>query len=76
MVAWPYLLGVMYVFGVTMSIFPAVTVSNIDIDFLKFITDPKLRAAWALQILVTIFNFGDTFSRYVSNQSWAKSGPK
>ncbi len=75
-VSWPYLLGLMFVFTVTLSIFPAVTVSNIDINFLSFIQDPNLRAAWALQILVIIFNIGDTLSRYVSNQSWGNAGPK
>lgn len=71
--AWPFLMGLTFVFCVTLSIFPYVT-TDTKIEFLNFIDNEDLRYAWTLQILVTVFNVGDTVSRAVRNQPWGNIG--
>jgi H+/Cl- antiporter ClcA len=74
-VAWPFLMALSFVFCITISIFPYVT-TDTNLEFLNFIDNNDLRYAWTLQILVTVFNVGDTVSRVVRNQKWGNVNDK
>ena len=57
--AWTFLTALSFVFCITLSIYPYVT-TDTNLELFSFIENKNLRYAWTLQVLVTVFNVGDT----------------